>query len=149
MKSGFDYKEYVKWVQKLGMAEKDLQVWLKGFLLEQAQRVVAKGKKLTPVDTGFLRNSWYIGNQKIVQNVSDGEATIDTEKSDVLSIQVVGNYLQVEIGLGAEYASYIEYGHHSYPGQYMLTISLNEVQQQLPARFNKAWLQFIKSKGVV
>ena len=135
----------------MGVAEKDLQIWLKMFLLEQAQRVIAKGKKLTPVDTGFLRNSWYIGSQNIVQttNPKTGKATIDTEKSDVLSIEVVGDYLQVEIGLGAEYASYVEYGHHNYPGQYMLTISLNEVQQQLPARFNKAWLQFIKSKGVV
>ena len=73
---------------------------------------------------------------------------IDANNSDILSIKVIGNVLQVEIGLSAEYASYIEYGHHSYPGQYMLAISINEVQKQLPARFNTEWLQFIKNKGV-
>lgn len=158
MKSGFDYKEYVKWAKSLGTAKEEFQNWLRMFLLQQAQRVIASGKKRTPVDTGFLRNSWYIGSQKIEQiddpkgGISKSGKTkkvIDEDNSDIASIAVVGDYLQVEIGLSAEYASYVEYGHHAYAGRYMLTISLNEIQQQLPARFNKAWLQFIKSKGVV
>lgn len=162
MKTGFNYKEYEKWVKNLGVAKEDFQIWLKMFLLEQAQRVVALGKPRTPVDTGYLRNSWYIGSQKIVQkdktdkkgniiySEKSGKAmqVIDTEKSDLASIAVIGNYLQVEIGLSAEYASAIEYGHHNYPGKYMLTISIDEVQRQLPARFNKEWLQFLKSRGV-
>lgn len=73
---------------------------------------------------------------------------IDWSNSDVANIKVIGNVLEVEIGLGAEYASFIEYGHHDYAGRYMLTISINKVQQQLPARFNKEWLQFIKEKGI-
>ena len=116
MKSGFDYKEYEKWAKSLGTAKEEFQNWLRMFLLEQAQRVVALGKPRTPVDTGFLRNSWYIGSQKIVQkmNWETGKSEIDTDKSDIASIAVVGDYLQVEIGLGAEYASYIEYGQRSY-----------------------------------
>lgn len=149
MKSGFDYKEYEKWVEKLGIMKDDFQLWLKMFLLEQAQRVIEKGKPRTPVDTGYLRNSWYIGSQKIVQkeNYETGKAEIDTSKSDIASIDIVGDYLQVEIGLGADYASYVEYGHHAYQGRYMLTISIDEIQRQLPARFNKEWLQFLKARG--
>ena len=149
MKNGFDYKEYEKWIEKLGIIKEDFQLWLRTFLLEQAQRVVANGKPRTPVDTGYLRNSWYIGSQKIVQkeNYETGKAEIDESKSDVASIAVIGNYLEVEIGLGADYASFIEYGQRSYQGRYMLTISIDEVQRQLPARFNKEWLQFLKSRG--
>jgi hypothetical protein len=154
MKSGFDYKEYVNWCKKLEISIDNFQIWLKTFLLQQAQRVVARGKPLTPVDTGFLRNSWYIGSQNIEQKRTNKVsksgnfmAEIDWSKSDIADISVVGNELQVEIGLSAEYASAIEYGHGSYQGKYMLHISIDEVQRQLPARFNKEWLQFIKSGG--
>lgn len=147
MKSGFDYKEYVNWCKKLEITIDSFQVWLKKFLLQQAQRVVALGKPRTPVDTGFLRNSWYIGSQNIEQDVQNGKATINWEKSDIADISVVGNELQVVIGLSAEYASFIEYGHRSYEGKYMLAISIDEVQRQLPARFNKEWLAFLKSGG--
>ena len=149
MKSGFDYKEYKKWVENLGIIKDDFDLWLKQFLLQQAQRVIALGKPRTPVDTGYLRNSWYIGSQTIVQkeNYETRKAEIDTSKSDIASIAVIGNTLEVEIGLGADYASYIEYGQRSYEGRYMLTISIDEVQRQLPARFNKEWLKFLKDRG--
>lgn len=154
MNSGFNYKEYEKWVEKLGILKDEFQLWLKQFLLEQAERVVALGKPRTPVDTGYLRNSWYIGTQNIVQGDIEGKSKsgkqmqgINWKASDIASIAVIDNYLEVEIGLGADYASYIEYGQRSYQGRYMLTISINEVQRQLPARFNKEWLQFLKARG--
>ena len=154
MNSGFNYKEYEKWVERLGILKDEFQLWLKQFLLEQAERVVALGKPRTPVDTGYLRNSWYIGTQNIVQGDIEGKSKsgkqmqgINWKASDIASIAVIDNYLEVEIGLGADYASYIEYGQRSYQGRYMLTISINEVQRQLPARFNKEWLQFLKARG--
>lgn len=126
MNSGFSYKEYSEWAKKVNITNNEFKTWLKKFIYQQAQRVVEKGKPRTPVDTGFLRNSWYIK-----------------------SAEIVGDTILVRIGLSAEYASYIEYGHHSYEGRYMLTISLDEVQRQLPARFNEEWRKFLKSKGVI
>lgn len=150
MNSGFHFNEYSNWTKKVGIAKSDFRLWLKQFLLTEAQRVVAKGKRRTPVDTGYLRNSWYIGSQHISQTrTASGKAKIDVANSDVLSVKVIGNVLQVEIGLGADYASFVEFGHHAYEGRYMLTISIEEVQRQLPARFNKEFLTFIKSKGVI
>lgn len=128
MNDGFNYQEYVKWVKALGETEKEFRKWLEQFLIRQAYRVLAKGKPRTPVDTGFLKNSWYVGD-----------------------ITWIGNNLQVEIGLSAEYASYVEYDGitRDYKGKYMLTISIDEVQRQIPARFNQEWLEFVQSKGVV
>ena len=128
MKSGFNYQEYVKWVKAIGETEKEFRNWLEQFLIRQAYRVLAKGKPRTPVDTGFLKNSWNVGD-----------------------ITWLGNSLQVEIGLGAEYASYVEYDGitRDYKGKYMLTISLDEIQRELPNQFNGAWLEFIQNKGVV
>ena len=147
--SYFDYKEFSEYVQALGIATSDFRIWLKTFLLKEAQRVVSNGKKLTPVDTGYLRNSWYIGSQKIVQDIIDGKAVINESKSDVASIKVIGNVLEVVIGLSADYASFIEYGQRSYKGRYMLTTSINKVQNALPARFDRDFKNWLKEKGVV
>lgn len=156
--ANFDYKEFVKYVEALGIVKSDFRIWLKTFLLKEAQRVVSIGKPLTPVDTGYLRNSWYIGNQKISQIEQSTKGTsrsgrtkmkIDKSNSDVLSIKVVGNVLEVEIGLSAEYASFIEYGQRSYKGRYMLRISIDRVQRALPARFDKDFKNWLKEKGVV
>ena len=47
-----------------------------------------------------------------------------------------------------EYASYIEYGHHSYLGRYMLTISIDEVSRAMPSRFQKEFTKFLSDWGV-
>lgn len=126
MKSGFDYKEYKTWCDNVKIVEKDFRNWLERFLLNQAYRVMAKGKPRTPVDTGALVNSWYVGD-----------------------ITWVGRGLQVEIGLSQEYASFQEFGTRFFDGKYMLTISLDEIQRELPARFNDEWFRFLKRNGVV
>lgn len=151
---GFDYSQYEKFVNNLQIATDDFQTFLKKFLLEMAQRVVAKTKLKTPVDTGALRASWGIGSQHIelnsrIDSFGNDIITLDTEKSQIADISVVGNYLQVTIWNAMEYASYVELGHGAYKGRFMLTISIDEVQQQMPKRFEKQFQEFLKEKGVV
>lgn len=155
-RSGFDYKEYKKWVNNLGISTKNFQTFLKTFLLQQAQQAVRQAKQLTPVDTGALRNSWAIGTQKIELIETGGTSasgkpsvTIDPEKSDIDSIKVVNNYLEVTISNGMEYASYVEYGHHNYQGKFMLKISIDNVRLALPTRFQREFEQFLKNGGVI
>ncbi len=156
-KSGFDFKQYEKWVKNLHVATEEFELFLKQFLLEMAQRCIAKTKERTPVDTGALRNSWSIGSQKIELrgtgkfNKKTGHelVEIDPDKSDVASILVVGNTMYVEIYNPMEYSSYVEYGHTTknerfLMGKFMLTISIDEIRQQIPARFSKAFKEFIK-----
>lgn len=64
-KAWFDYKEYEKFVNNLGIITADFQIFLKQFLLEMAQRVVRQAKLNSPVDTGAYRASWSIGNQQV------------------------------------------------------------------------------------
>ena len=148
--SYFDFKEFTKYVEALGIVKSDFRIWLKTFLLKEAQRVVSKAKKNTPVDTGFLRNAYGIGSQKLAFKTGSDNYSIklDTKNSDIASIKVIGNVLEVEIWNMAEYASFIEYGQRSYKGRYMLTIAIDEVQRALPARFDKDFKQWLKSKGV-
>lgn len=125
-KGGFDFKQYEQFVKNLGDADKDFELFLTDFLVEMAQRVLAKVRPRTPVDTGSLRASW-----SIVEVTNDA----------------------ITIGSPMEYASFVEYGHTLRnsvwkDGRFMLTLSIEEVQKEIPKRFEKAFQQFMKGKGI-
>lgn len=168
MRSGFNYDEYKQWANNLHIATEQFNKWLKTFLLQEAQRVVREAKTMQRnytytradgtsqtglIDTGAMINSWYIGNQNIKLKSMRGKSKsgkqrvkIDPDNSTVLDIQVIGNHLRVEIGNSMDYASYIEYGHDSFQGAFILTIAINKVQLALPARFNREWLEFLRRR---
>lgn len=100
---------------------------------EVAGRVFRATVKNTPVDTGFLRESW---------NIDD--------------IKKKGSVYEIEIANDVEYASYVEYGHRIVrggntlgwkDGVFMLTISeknLEKVmdrifQRKFEKRFKELW----------
>lgn len=91
-KSGFDFKQYEKWANNLHVAQEEFKAFIETFLIEMAQRCIAKTKQRTPVDTGILRNTWAIGE-----------------------IVVSGNTMYVELYNPMEYSSYVEYGHSQEP----------------------------------
>lgn len=141
MKSGFDYKEFKEWAKSIGVAKKEFHKWLEDFLLQMGWRAYekavkrqqtytytnAKGEqKIGLIDTGTMIKSWYVSD-----------------------IRWKGSYLEVEIGNNVEYASYIEYGQRSFQGAYLLTVAIDDIEREIPARFNKEWLLFLQSKGVV
>lgn len=83
---------------------------------EISMRLLRKVKIKTPVDTGELRQSWF-----------------------VTSIVKRGSYYETEVVSDATYATYVEYGHRTrggaswVPGRFMLTISVEEVEGQMEA----------------
>ncbi|MBM7550518.1 HK97 gp10 family phage protein [Peptoniphilus gorbachii] len=100
---------------------------------EVATRVFQATVKNTPVDTGFLRESW---------NIDD--------------VKKKGSVYEIEISNDVEYASYVEYGHRIVrggntlgwkDGVFMLTISeknLEKVmdrifQRKFEKRFKELW----------
>ena len=166
-----DYKEYIAWVRQLADANADVHQWLKEFLLKQAQEAVDRAKMRTPVDTGALRASYQIGGQEIALDYYQDENGKDHFKvDDTLSQKAttanVGDDLTVVISNPMEYASWVEYGHKQevgryvpalgkrlknpwVEGRYMLTISVDEVQQILPQRLHRQFEKYLKDKGVV
>lgn len=124
-----DFSEFEQFFKNFNDAHKDFDAFLRDFLLEQGLRVIAKTKPRTPVDTGALRNMWSIGE-----------------------VRAAGQNLEVDLINSQEYASFMEYGHRLVngawqDGRFMLTISMDEVQRQMPARFDKAFKQYLQSKN--
>lgn len=156
--SGFDYEEFKKYTQNFEKVTEEFETFLKSFLLQMAQRVIAKARQNTPVDTGAMRASWGIGSQSLALKSSissEGKQTVtlDLENSQVADISVIGNTLEVTIWNGMEYSSFVEYGHSNrdgswQEGHFILTVAIDEVQRQIPARFEKAFQEFLKNRGV-
>ncbi|MEG1867570.1 MAG: HK97 gp10 family phage protein [Clostridiales bacterium] len=133
--------------------------FLRGFLIKEALRVLAKTKKLTPTTSngmgGVLRSSWQISN-----------------------VVIRGSEILVYIYNPMKYASYVEYGHVQnrrwvsghwdggvfiyepgaktgmmlsekwIPGAKMCTIALQEIEERMPAHFNAEFKKWVKSMGV-
>lgn len=113
--------------QLVGM-EAQYDEFCRKFLLQMGLRCLAIAKKQTPVDTGLLRGSWKIGQ---VRKVSGG--------------------LEIDIINPAEYASYLEHGHMTasrntwVPGRFMLKLSLDQIEREMPARFHSAFEAWLKT----
>lgn len=116
--SNFDQFEQ----QMLTMLKETMPEAVEQKLYEIAYRLIAHIKRVTPVDTGRLRNSFVIG--ELIKR---------------------GDEWFVEVGTNVEYSKHVEYGHRTrdhknfVEGAHMVEISLRQLEQELPAEM-KAWL---------
>lgn len=127
-------EEFVKYLNNMADG---FDVFLRKFLLKEALRVLAKTKRDTHVISGYLRNSWYIGDAKVVTTYrkakkktaikrhKKGErknkkwrvkevlrfSSVALQEATINSVRKEGSNLVVDIYNPVEYASYVEYGH--------------------------------------
>ncbi len=105
------------------MIEHDYPEEFKKLVIGLAYDLEGRAKDKTPVQTGYLRNQWHIG--QIVKR---------------------GNEYYIEVCNNVEYAEAVEYGHRTrggngfVPGKHMMELSLNEVQKALPG-YLREWLR--------
>ena len=128
----FDYSEFVELYQTMEGIQKDFTSFLEDFLLKQALIALRLVRPRTPVDTGTLRRMWQVSK-----------------------VDVYGSFLVVYLVNPMEYASFMENGftYHTkdgerrFPGFHMAELSILQVQQQMPAKFQAAFARWLKSKG--
>lgn len=129
----FDYKEFKKFYENMEKANADLENFLIDFLQEEGLWLQGETKDHTRVKTGNLRRRWRITK---VYRLSSGN----------LGFILVND---------ADYASYVEYGHTTrnrkswVEGYYMATISMQKLEERMPAEFNKDFAFFLKRHGVL
>lgn len=152
---GVDFREFKKFVNDWKITETEFEPFLKRFLAEQAHRLIAKTAERTPVDTGALRARWQIGEIKFIEENENKTLSMKTISNEEIANQIKssGTNLYVEILNGMEYASSVEYGHTTRSGSwvrghYMLTISLDEIEREMNPRFQKAFHEWAKKKGL-
>lgn len=129
---GLDMNDFVKYTKEFKSMQADFEQFLKNWITKQGKILIEKTKARTPVDTGNLRNSWFLGN-----------------------FERQGTKAQIGINNNAEYASFVEYGTPARlnwkwaDGAKMLTKSLYDIEQSMPEDFDKAFTAFLKSKGLI
>lgn len=134
MKFNLDMKELLKYSKKLAKGSDNFEDFLKDFLIQMANRIIAKTKPRTPKDTGALRGGWKLGDL-----ISDGKN------------------ISIEIKNPMEYATEIEYGHRIvrngaevgwYEGRFMLKTSIDEIRKQMPHRYIQEFNTWCVRNGI-
>lgn len=159
-----DYRQFEDLLDSFKQVQKQHEAFLRKFLTEMGMRALAQTKKLTPVDTGNLRNRWELS--QVYRN---------------------GDSLYIVLFNPVEYASHIEDGHRQrkrflpikyledspanakmvasikqkygddvdgvmlqekwIPGHHMARISIAKIEREIPKRYEKALRQFMKGLG--
>lgn len=143
MASGkFNYDDFRSFSNNFKLAYSQFDKWIHAFLLKEGMRFIRGVKPRTPVDTGDLRNHWHI--------------------DDTSGIVRQGDTLKVWFINPMYYATFVEYGHAKpyksgagpgsadwVEGYFMMTITLDQINRSMPARFDKELSIFLKSLKVM
>ncbi|KPU45810.1 hypothetical protein OXPF_05990 [Oxobacter pfennigii] len=122
-KGGIEFKEFEQLAKAFKKAADDKVVenFIREFLMEMALMAEQKMKNRTPADMKELANSWHAGN-----------------------VKRRGKTYEVEIYNNAKDASFVEYGYSTkeediswVEGKFMMTISMKEIEKQLPGYLEK------------
>lgn len=126
-----DFRELENFTKNIQKASIEFNKFIFGFLTKNAMDALAKTKRRTPVDTGELRRNW-----------------------EVTRVYRKGDELVVYLYNSKDYASYVENGHTTrdrqgwVEGYYMAKISIEEVERNIPKRFDREFIKFMASLGV-
>ncbi len=127
-----DFSDFIEYKNKFQDMNKEFKWFLKGFIMELGYKWLANTKARTPVDTGLLRASFEVGEYKADDN-----------------------HAEVSMFNNVDYASHVEFGTPARPnwkwaaGAHMMTISMNEILEQMQDLFDVAFTQFLKQKGLM
>jgi hypothetical protein len=123
----FDFSELEKFAKNLEQLQKEWPAFVESCVKELAGRLLAKVVPRTPVDSGELRRGWTIGQ-----------------------IRKTPNGYEIDVINPVDYSLYVEYGHRTrdhkgwVEGRFMLTISEQELERELPAIMDRKLDTFLK-----
>ena len=149
-KGGFDYKEFRDLAEGVKKLEKGTSKFIEDFLTEMALRALRSVKKRTPVDTGDLRAAWYL---------SGVARRGDTVMINIINPKLYASWVEYGhwqkpgrfipgsfLGDKFEYIPGYPFGmvlsNPWVDGRFMLTISIQEIERQMPKRLEAAWAKY-------
>lgn len=124
----FDFSDAKKLQKNLQRMQKEFPAFMEECIRELAGRLLAKTIARTPVLTGDLRRGWQVGQV----------------------VRLPGGGVHAEIVNNVEYALYVEYGHVTrlrtgwVNGKFMLTLSEQELERELPTIMDRKLKKYIE-----
>lgn len=129
---GLNMNDFVQYSKNFKQMKNEFNDFLLKYLQKEGLKTLTDIKNNTPVDTGYLRMSWFMDN-----------------------IKQEGNKASIEFENIAEYASIIEYGTPARPnwkwadGAHMMTKGFFNAENRMPKSFDKEFTAFLKKKGII
>ncbi|URN94645.1 MAG: HK97 gp10 family phage protein [Candidatus Pristimantibacillus lignocellulolyticus] len=123
----FDFREFEKYRDNLKAMEKAVPGFLEECVQELAKRLLDKSIGRTPTDQEDVRRGWTIGN---VIFTSNGAAI------QVFNVNESSSFV--------EYGQRLANGRGWKEGKFMMTISLKELEQQIPTILEKKMKRCVK-----
>lgn len=133
-----DVTAFEKYQEVLERAGNEFKNFERNYITALANEILKKAIPLTPVDTGRLRRSYKVS--KIEEKGEDLEITVYNDARDN--------------GASESYASYVELGHYTrnrirwVEGRFMLTISTDEVRNEMERIFDMMFTKWAKEMGL-
>lgn len=160
-----DYSGFEKLLVSVKELQKDHEAFIRSFLLEMGMRIIAQTKKLTPVDTGVLRETWELsdvfrkGDDLFIVITNPTEYASFIEDGHMQSKRFLPIHYLEESKANTPYLNYLYevYGddiqgvmlHEKFiPGKHMAKISINKVNAEIPKRYQKAFDAFLVKQGL-
>ncbi len=167
----FDFSQMKRFQKQLEELQRDQDKFCRECADYLAQRLLAKVKKRTPVGRAPKLASKTVkvkGASGKSRTFLSAQASYwagytggTLRRGWTTSIHRKGNDYVIEINNPAQYASYVEYGHRQtpgrfvpaigktlkkawVPGQFMMTISMRELEEQAPAMIEKKLTEMIR-----
>lgn len=158
---GFDFREFEQFVNAHKELAKDLDKFTDDFLIKQGMWCMAQTKRLTPVDTGRLRNAWKVSgpfkrkgekyvvihnNVEYASFVEDGHRIINNSGNRYIPVvnsrgKKTGRTTVIRLGEEGK-------GVRWQKGKHMARIALTKTQNAMPQRFATEFKKFCKEKGI-
>ncbi|MGE7623600.1 HK97 gp10 family phage protein [Viridibacillus sp. NPDC096237] len=159
-----DYRQLQRLAKKMEKLERGkFDKFCEAAAKELAARLLAKVIRRTPVADpskwktpvqgyvgGTLRRGWTAKSEREAElSAAFGGGTGVSRYAESLSIIRHGDVYEIEIINPVDYASYVEYGHRTpshkgwVKGQFMMTISADEVDAQAPQIVEKKLMKFL------
>ena len=164
MRRGLDFSELKAYAETLRseVENRSFEDFLKRFLIDNAEQVLALAKPRTPKDTGATMASWGLGEENFhvrsavnrSQRESWAAQEIDYRNLGLEIVKVDGNNMTLMLYNSMPYSSYLEYGTPGKPGwkwaagAHMMTISVDEVYNMMPSRYEQAFEKWAAERGL-
>jgi len=147
---GFDYSEFKKLNEGVKQLDKNSVKFIENFLFEMAERALTKTKKRTPVGVGDLRGAWY--RSGIARRGNDFMINLINPKLYASFVEY-GHFQQVgrfipgywsgdKFVYVKDYETGMVLKNPWVEGRFMLTISVQEIEREIPARLSAAWAKY-------
>lgn len=149
----FEFKEIRQLHNQIQQLDKDRDKFCEDCTKYLAACLLNKVIKRTPSDNGNLRRGWTAqrGSSGSEGLMANGAA----QYAGTIKVNHFGDTYVVEIVNPVEYASYVEFGYLTadhkgwVPGQFMLTISERELEEQAPKMIEKKISDYLKGEFYV